>query len=192
MSMLKRCPHVQFFVVLERIKILTQGSRKQDWILSEGLTNGFSDYTDKASTCGIIVSPLRRSCRPIAWMATSSIEMEPLADSIMRNSDSVSEDLPAPVRPTMPTCVPETMKDNYPGICTQFHESAKSRSESPYPFSRVEHARDSFEHEVQARTIASAVILYDNLSISWPICRRLCLRDIPERLQDDIGVALTS
>ena len=45
----------------------------------------------------------RRSCRPRAVMSSPSMTMRPAAGSIRRNSDKVRLDLPAPVRPTMPT-----------------------------------------------------------------------------------------
>ena len=54
-------------------------------------------------TCGITVSFSRRSCRPILAMSTPSTRMRPLAASMMRNRDRAMEDLPAPVRPTMPS-----------------------------------------------------------------------------------------
>ena len=55
-------------------------------------------------TCGITVSLDLRSYKPMCAMFMPSILMEPPAGSMMRNKDSVMEDLPAPVRPTTPTC----------------------------------------------------------------------------------------
>ena len=44
----------------------------------------------------------RNSCKPILEISTPSITMEPPADSMIRNKARVKEDLPAPVRPTIP------------------------------------------------------------------------------------------
>jgi hypothetical protein len=46
-----------------------------------------------------------RSSRPIEEMLTPSIRMVPPAGSSMRNIAKASDDLPAPVRPTIPTYV---------------------------------------------------------------------------------------
>lgn len=47
----------------------------------------------------------RKSCRPISPMTRLSIEIFPPAASIKRNTANVMDDLPAPVRPTMPICL---------------------------------------------------------------------------------------
>ena len=44
-----------------------------------------------------------KSCRPKEAMSTPSMKMAPPAASMIRNRPTVSEDLPAPVRPTIPT-----------------------------------------------------------------------------------------
>ncbi len=54
-------------------------------------------------SCGMMVMALLRAPSPMREMSTPSTEMDPEAASTMRNRDRVSEDLPAPVRPTMPT-----------------------------------------------------------------------------------------
>lgn len=46
---------------------------------------------------GMMESWLRRSCRPISWMGTPSISMEPSVASRTRKSASVRDDFPAPV-----------------------------------------------------------------------------------------------
>ena len=46
----------------------------------------------------------RKSCKPIFIMFTLSIVIWPEDGSNTRNNAKVNEDLPAPVRPTMPTC----------------------------------------------------------------------------------------
>ena len=53
-------------------------------------------------TCGMIVSFDLRSWSPKLCMDTPSIFIDPPADSMMRNSESAIELLPAPVRPTTP------------------------------------------------------------------------------------------
>lgn len=53
-------------------------------------------------TCGIMVSLERKSCRPMVEMSWPSIHMLPPAALMMRKRARVNEDLPAPVRPTMP------------------------------------------------------------------------------------------
>ena len=55
-------------------------------------------------TCGMIVMRLRRSWSPISVILTPSTVMMPPAGSMRRNRPIVREDLPAPVRPTIPTC----------------------------------------------------------------------------------------
>ena len=44
-----------------------------------------------------------KSCRPKEAMSTPSMKMAPPAASMIRNRPTVSEDLPASVRPTIPT-----------------------------------------------------------------------------------------
>ena len=55
-------------------------------------------------TCGMIVSLERRSCSPIVAISIPSIKILPPALSRMRNKAKVRDDLPAPVRPTIPIC----------------------------------------------------------------------------------------
>ena len=55
-------------------------------------------------TCGMMVSRERRSRSPIAAISTPSITIFPPALSRIRNKAKAKEDLPAPVRPTMPIC----------------------------------------------------------------------------------------
>ena len=43
------------------------------------------------------------SCKPYFDMSWPSMRMEPSAASMIRNRAKVREDLPAPVRPTIPT-----------------------------------------------------------------------------------------
>ena len=45
----------------------------------------------------------RRSSSPNWEMSHPSMRIEPFAGSMMRNRARVSDDLPAPVRPTIPT-----------------------------------------------------------------------------------------
>ena len=54
-------------------------------------------------TCGMIVIFERTSFSPNIPILMSSIEIFPCAASMMRNSASDKELLPAPVRPTIPT-----------------------------------------------------------------------------------------
>lgn len=55
-------------------------------------------------TWGIIVTLNRRSWSPILAMLIPSTRISPSAASLIRNKPRVSEDFPAPVLPTMPTC----------------------------------------------------------------------------------------
>lgn len=55
-------------------------------------------------TCGMMVSLDLRSCRPISAIFTSSTVISPAAASSSLKRQSVMEDLPAPVRPTIPIC----------------------------------------------------------------------------------------
>ena len=61
-------------------------------------------------TCGIIVSRERRACRPITAISTPSITILPADGSMIRNRPRVRDDLPAPVRPTIPTCTVKKSK----------------------------------------------------------------------------------
>lgn len=54
-------------------------------------------------TCGRIVIFSLSSCSSNLEISTPSIRMVPEVASISLNSDNTSDDLPAPVRPTMPT-----------------------------------------------------------------------------------------
>ena len=54
------------------------------------------------STCGMIVSLVLRSCRPMSDTLTPSMTIRPSAASMIRKSASVKDDFPAPVRPTTP------------------------------------------------------------------------------------------
>ena len=56
-----------------------------------------------AVTCGIIVNFERKSLSPISDISKPSISILPPEASSMRNKASAIEDLPAPVRPTIPT-----------------------------------------------------------------------------------------
>ena len=56
----------------------------------------------KISTCGMIVSLVIRSCRPMSDTLTPSMTIRPSAASMIRKSASVKDDFPAPVRPTTP------------------------------------------------------------------------------------------
>ena len=60
-------------------------------------------YRNCKLTCGNIVILDLRSCSPRSAMFCPSITMDPPAASMIRNRDKVRDDLPAPVRPTMPT-----------------------------------------------------------------------------------------
>ena len=54
-------------------------------------------------TCGMMVILDLRSSKPNTEMLILSMKIEPPADSMIRNRARVSDDLPAPVRPTIPT-----------------------------------------------------------------------------------------
>ena len=53
----------------------------------------------------MIVIDERKLCSPISEMSMPSIFIVPSAASIIRNRAKVKEDLPAPVRPTIPTLI---------------------------------------------------------------------------------------
>ena len=71
--------------------------------LSKGSRFARNVSANNTGSCGMMVIRDRRSCNPNEAMLWSSIMMEPPAASTIRNSPNVSEDLPAPVLPTMPT-----------------------------------------------------------------------------------------
>ena len=58
----------------------------------------------RRGTCGMMVSFVLRSCRPMSPIHTPSMKICPLAASMIRKNAKVNEDLPAPVRPTTPIC----------------------------------------------------------------------------------------
>lgn len=57
-------------------------------------------------TCGMILRCCRKSWRPMVSMSTPSMTMEPASKPTRRKRQDTREDLPAPVRPTMPTLEP--------------------------------------------------------------------------------------
>ena len=63
-------------------------------------------------TCGMMVRALRSLVRPMSAIFTPSMLMLPAAASTNLNSARVTELLPAPVRPTIPT---------WAGHCTALH-----------------------------------------------------------------------
>ena len=63
-------------------------------------------------TCGMMVSRDLRSISPIWLMSIPSISIAPVVGSMMRNSARVSDDLPAPVRPTTPIYEEENTPSN--------------------------------------------------------------------------------
>mmetsp|Transcript_2782 Transcript_2782/g.8970 ORF Transcript_2782/g.8970 Transcript_2782/m.8970 type:complete len:226 (-) Transcript_2782:963-1640(-) len=77
---------------------------------SFALPNGSMLYrtvpTNKVGSCGMMEMAARRSVRPKVPTSMPSMVMRPDASSTMRSSATDSDDLPAPVRPTMPTRVP--------------------------------------------------------------------------------------
>lgn len=64
----------------------------------------------KTITWGIIESFDLSECNPIFEISKPSIIILPLADSMMRNKARVSEDFPAPVRPTTPIYINSMLK----------------------------------------------------------------------------------
>lgn len=66
-------------------------------------------------TWGMMVTLKRRSWSPIVAMLIPSMRISPLAASLIRNKPRVREDLPAPVRPTMPTYTERSCCELSPG-----------------------------------------------------------------------------
>ena len=77
-------------------------SRLASYMRKHLLLNEFAKITQRV-TCGMIVSRDRKSWSPILEMSIPSIQMLPPALSRIRNKAKAREDLPAPVRPTIPT-----------------------------------------------------------------------------------------
>ena len=63
-------------------------------------------------TCGMMVSLDLSRCSPIELMSLPSMIICPDAASMIRNKDKATDDLPAPVLPTTPTCTKGTKKKN--------------------------------------------------------------------------------
>mmetsp|Transcript_3154 Transcript_3154/g.11356 ORF Transcript_3154/g.11356 Transcript_3154/m.11356 type:complete len:219 (-) Transcript_3154:3410-4066(-) len=61
---------------------------------------------NSVGSCGRNSTARRSESRPISAMLTPSMRMLPLAASHMRSSEEDSDDLPAPVRPTIPIFSP--------------------------------------------------------------------------------------
>lgn len=59
---------------------------------------------NNAGSCGMIEILDRRSCSPIRMVFTPSMCISPEEGSTRRNKAVMREDLPAPVRPTIPIC----------------------------------------------------------------------------------------
>ena len=137
---------------------------------------------------------LRRSCRPIPPMVTLSIMIPPPEASMMRKSAIVKEDLPAPVLPTMPTCVTSlaylllTLFLRYIFKEASF-ESLQLRTflsysmavwsitlivqhllsvVSAYLFSRPDGARDVLQHKTEARPVPCLIVLELDAALLWP------------------------
>mmetsp|Transcript_3585 Transcript_3585/g.13058 ORF Transcript_3585/g.13058 Transcript_3585/m.13058 type:complete len:246 (-) Transcript_3585:1156-1893(-) len=79
---------------------------------SSNSSNGSRLYrtvpVNSTGSCGIMPILERRSFRPMLAMSTPSMTILPAAASTMRNRPTISELLPAPVRPTTPifSCAP--------------------------------------------------------------------------------------
>ena len=69
---------------------------------------------NRTGSCGMIVKRDLNLASPINPMFWSSMVMDPEADSIIRKSAKVNEDLPAPVRPTIPIFSPLIMWQSIP------------------------------------------------------------------------------
>lgn len=87
---------------LSKLEVKKHGSKLKAQIWAIHNNQRKSIHVTSSLACGMMVILVLRSCRPILAMSTSSITMDPLAASIIRNSARVKDDFPAPVRPTMP------------------------------------------------------------------------------------------
>ena len=122
----------------------------------------------------MIVSRERRAWSPRSAMFVPSMVMDPPAASMMRKRPSVSDDFPAPVRPTIPTFHQIKwiffFKPNFP-----------LRFESQYFFASVDFAGDSFEDEIEAFAVADLVVVERHLAVLRPIFRHFSLPILPWR-----------
>jgi hypothetical protein len=69
---------------------------------------------NKTGSCGMMVSFDRSDPSPIFAMSMPSMTIDPPTDSRIRNRARVSDDFPAPVRPTIPIFSPATMLKETP------------------------------------------------------------------------------
>ena len=91
----------------------------------------FSTLNQISLTCGMMVSCDRRSCSPIAAISKPSIRIRPPALSRIRNKAKVRVDLPAPVRPTIPTCFARKKRKDCENIMIMINHTKGLRSFLP-------------------------------------------------------------
>ena len=112
-------------------------------------------------TCGMMVILDLRSSSPSTPMLMLSMRMEPPADSMIRNRARVSDDLPAPVRPTIPTC-------NQQGVHCSIVVGLLTNLCTPRYFNR-----DVPQDKVQSLSVTSGVLVKLDMTLTWPLRRWL-------------------
>lgn len=131
-----------------------------------------------AVTCGMMVSFERRSCRPISAIFTWSMVISPAAASSSLNRQSVMEDFPAPVRPTMPICTEQGHMN-----LISFWPASDSSVIPPHNTSDLLSSFDTqcqvLQHQVQSVSVPDAVVLELHATLHWPLRRWLLVLHLP-------------
>ena len=126
-------PDVVVRVLIEWIEIETHRAREEDGVLGKGGREGEREgeeirnlirlllareapsislppsLSPPLPTCGIMLNLLLKTSVPISLVFNPSTSIEPLSASTNRRRARRREDLPAPVRPTMPIRSPGRM-----------------------------------------------------------------------------------
>lgn len=128
----------------------------------------------------MMVSLDLRSCRPISAIFTSSTVISPAAASSSLKRQSVMEDLPAPVRPTIPICAGThtqlwLMK---PSLLTQY---CLLIAPSPplYLLPSFDIQCESFQDEVQSLSVAHTVVVELHVTLHRPFRWGLLILHLP-------------
>lgn len=130
----------------------------------------------RTCTCGMMVSLERRSCSPISAIFTSSMVISPAAASSSLKRHSVMDDLPAPVRPTIPIWLG---KYRLIGGVGHFWLARRPPEAGPHLLSSSDAQRELLEDEVQSLPVANAVVVELHVAMRGPISRRLLVRHLP-------------
>lgn len=155
-------------------------------------------------TCGMMVSLDLRSCRPISDIFTPSMRISPAAASSNLKRHSVMEDLPAPVRPTIPICTQTHTRRHDDGEATllMIHLAYK-RPHHSHLLSSFDVQCELLQDEVQTLPVPDAVVVEIHIPLHgpfrwgllvlhfpgglWTLTEHFCLGKLSEQLISLLG-----